>query len=331
MSSFGGGRTATVRMVKIFEAVQAGDFPNCKTLADRLEVTRKTVQRDITYMRDQMGIALCYNQSQHGYELIGDMEKFPLVDLQVEDLAALFLAKQALGAVQGTKLAEALRPAFEKLSKQLEGKVSMNWRSLDEAFAVKENGVVHADLTLFGKLAEAVLQQKEVSFQYRKMGASASGRRRIQPYHVGEIGGGWYVIGHDLERDGLRTFALQRIVGLNVLKSTFQRPLDFKIGEHLGGSIGVWSNQTMGSKTFDVELEVTGWVARVVQERLWHPSQKTRLLDELGERVEVRMQLGNTSEITQLVLSWGKHVKVVAPRALVDVVREELAQAAAQY
>lgn len=330
MSSFGGGRTATVRMMNIFEAVKNGSYPNCRKLADQFEVQPKTIQRDITYMRDQMGIELTYNKQLHGYELAGDIENFPLVDLQVEDLAALFLARQALGSVQGTKLEEALRPAFEKLSKQLEGKVSMNWQSLDEAFAVKENGVVQADLTLFGKLAEAVLKQNEVSFNYRKVGAETSSRRRLQPYHVGEISGGWYVIGFDVDSGGLRTFALQRIVGLSVLKTQFERPADFSIGKHLGGSIGVWSGSE-GSDSYDVVIEVTGWVARVVQERLWHPSQKCKVMDALGEKVEVTMTLENLSEFTQVVLSWGSNARVLSPAAFVKSIKSELRKSLSHY
>lgn len=330
MSSFGGGRTATVRMMKIFEAVKSGSYPNCRKLADQFEVQPKTIQRDITYMRDQMGIELIYNKQLHGYELSGNIEKFPLVDLQVEDLAALFLARQALGSVQGTKLADALRPAFEKLSKQLEGKVSMHWQSLDEAFAVKENGVVQADLTLFGMLAEAVLKQHEVSFNYRKVGADNSDRRRLQPYHVGEISGGWYVIGFEVNSGGLRTFALQRIVGLSVLKAKLERPADFSIGKHLGGSIGVWSGSD-GAGFHEVVLEVTGWVARVVQERLWHPSQKCKILDDLAERVEVTMTLDNLSELTQVVLSWGCNAKVLAPEVFVESIKSELQKSLKMY
>ena len=117
----------------------------------------------------------------------------------------------------------------------------MSWQSLDEAFTLKENGVVKADLTLFGKLAEAVLKQMEVTFRYRKGGVIESSERRIQPYHVGGISGGWYVIGHDLDRDGLRTFALQRIKGLQTSGILFERPVDFIIGRHLRGGVGVWT------------------------------------------------------------------------------------------
>ena len=190
MSSFGGCRTSAARMANIFKVVKAGELPTCNSLAERYEVSAKTIQRDITHMRDQMGVDIVYNQKLHGYELAPDAE-FPLMDLEVEDLAALFLARHALASAEGTKLAKALTPAFEKLTKQLDGKVSINWLELDEAFAVRENGVVEADLTLFGKIAEAVLKQNEITFRYRKSGATESSERRLQPYHVGEISGGW--------------------------------------------------------------------------------------------------------------------------------------------
>jgi predicted DNA-binding transcriptional regulator YafY len=206
------------------------------------------------------------------------------------------------GGIQGTKLAESLQPAFERLSQQLEGKVSLRWNDLDEAFAIKKNAVIEADLTLFGKLAEAVLKQNEVSFRYRGIKAVVSTHRRIQPYHVGEISGGWYVIGYDPNRDGLRTLALQRMTGVKVLKTWFERPDDFSIGEHLGGGIGVWSGNADGVESIEVVIELHGWAARLVQERLWHPSQKITVLDDLGEKIQMTMCLGHLRQLALVVL-----------------------------
>jgi proteasome accessory factor B len=206
----------------------------------------------------------------------------------------------------------------------------MNWKSLDEAFAVRENGVVEADLTLFGKLAEAVLKQNEVIFRYRKSGAKESSNRRLHPYHVGEISGGWYVIGFDQDRMGLRTFALQRIVGLQVTNTNFEKPDDFSIGSYLGGSIGVWSNEA-SAEPVEVVLEVTGWVARMVQERLWHETQRIQVLDDYGERVELRMQLTSFEEFASIVLSWGRNAKVISPPEFVKKVKGELEAASELY
>jgi predicted DNA-binding transcriptional regulator YafY len=250
-------------------------------------------------------------------------------EAQVEDLAAMFLARHAMKNLKGTKLAEALKPAFERLTKQLDGKVTMNWGSMDQIFTVKEAGVMDADLTLFGRLAEAVLKQQEVSFQYRKVGDTESIKRRLRPYNVGEIDGGWYVVGHDVMRDGLRTFALQRIKGLSVLKTTFERPKNFQIGQHLGGSIGVWDHAE--AELMEVVIELTGWMSRIAQERIWHPSQTITVLDELGEHIEMRMQLGSLEEIKHLVLSWGACARVIAPVALRDAVKKEAAAVVRSY
>lgn len=210
------------RIYRIYEELKRGEFPNCSTLATKLEYAPKTIQRDIQFMQDRLGVQISYNSSKHGYELSADVADFPVFDIQVEDLAALFLARHAMATVQGTRLAENLKPAFEKLTKQLHGKVNMQWRDLDEIFSVKDVGIVEADLTLFGKIAEAVIKQREIRFSYLKLNENKAKKRKLQPYHVGEINGGWYVIGRDLDRDGLRTFALQRIRQLDVKDKTFE-------------------------------------------------------------------------------------------------------------
>ena len=50
------------RVLEIHKFVQTGRHPNCSTLAAEIEVTPKTIQRDITFMRDQLGL-LWFGQS----------------------------------------------------------------------------------------------------------------------------------------------------------------------------------------------------------------------------------------------------------------------------
>ena len=54
MSGFsGGGKVQMRRIYAIVDAVNGGGYPNCRSLAERLEVTQKTVQRDVNFIRDQ--------------------------------------------------------------------------------------------------------------------------------------------------------------------------------------------------------------------------------------------------------------------------------------
>ena len=112
MSAFsGGGKVQMRRIYAIVDAVNGGGYPNCRSLADRLEVTPKTIQRDINFIRDQLALPLEYNKALHGYEFTSDVTNFPVFEAQVEDLAALFLARHAMKSVKGAKLADALKPA----------------------------------------------------------------------------------------------------------------------------------------------------------------------------------------------------------------------------
>ena len=320
----GGGRIQMRRIYAILNAVKEGPYPNCRTLAENLEYSQKTIQRDIIFMQDQLGIPISYNASMHGYELNGGGEDFPVFEAQVEDLAALCLMYQAMQSVQGTKLSEVFRPSFDRLIRQFDGRFNMTLEDLDGLFSVKASGHLQVDLTLFGKLAEAVLHGREITFNYRKSAGKKADKRRLRPYHIVEMNGGWYVIGHDIDRDSLRTFAMQRVKGLKLRKATFTKPEDFHIGDYTDGSIGVRNHN--GNDAVEVVIHVRGWMARIVQERQWHHSHKIKVLDEHGEKAELRMKLRDMAELKRLLLGWGRYAEVVEPKELRDAVKDEAAE-----
>ena len=92
------------RIYAIHEAVKQGSYPNCRILAERLDVTDKTIQRDISFMRDELELPLHYDEQLHGYTYSRDVSEFPVFDMGVEELAGLFLARQAIESVSYTHL-----------------------------------------------------------------------------------------------------------------------------------------------------------------------------------------------------------------------------------
>jgi predicted DNA-binding transcriptional regulator YafY len=62
-----GNRPAVVRMKRLFDLLKKDQFPNCQKLAAALEVSDKTIQRDIACMRDQLGLPIAYDAQEHGY------------------------------------------------------------------------------------------------------------------------------------------------------------------------------------------------------------------------------------------------------------------------
>lgn len=320
----GVSRPALWRVMEIHKVIRAGRFPNCSTLAKEIEVTPKTIQRDISFMRDQLGLPVEYHPIKNGYFYTQEVNEFPMLHLSRSDLVALFLARHALEPLRGTRLERMLADSFSKIAEACPGEVSIEWHELDDAFSVKAAGVLTADVTLFGDLLDAIRGCREVSFDYHKLASSKSERRSVRPHHLGQIEHGWYLIAYDPAREAMRTFALQRIANLEIHKSKFSRQAGFNARDHLGGGFGVWSYAGEQQRKHEVHVRFEGYAARVVAERQWHSTQAIRKIKPDGSVIEFQADLSGLEEITRWILSWGSKAKVLGPPELKQRVQDEL-------
>ena len=99
----GASRPALWRVMEVHKLVRAGGFPNCSSMAKEIEVTAKTIQRDVNFMRDQLGLPLEYDSIKRGYGYTREVHEFPMLHLSRNDLVALFLARHALEPLRGTR------------------------------------------------------------------------------------------------------------------------------------------------------------------------------------------------------------------------------------
>jgi len=301
--------------MRLHEKLRAGAFPNCRKLADELEVSTKTIQRDIDFMRDRLGLPIEYDQLHFGFVYTEPVTSFPSIEVSEGEVIALFVAQKALEQYRGTSFEKPLKTAFEKITQGLKDRIGFHWGDVDSAISFRGLGTSVADLELFETVSRAVLDSHELAFDYKKLGSSRHEARRVQPYHLGCVENQWYLFGFDLARQQLRTFALPRMRAVLNTKARFRRPADFSITQHLGDSFGVFT----GKGRYKVRLEFDEFAARLVGERNWHASQRIKSLG--GGRIELTLNLGNLEEVERWVLSWGAHARVLEPVELKKLIR----------
>ncbi len=303
-------RPPLARMLRLHGLLQAGRFPNCRRLAEELEVSCKTVQRDIDFMRDQLELPIDYSAAERGFFYTRPVVEFPSVQISEGELVALFVARRALEQYRGTPFEKPLRTAFEKLTSALPERIGFAWEDFDRAVAFHPGG---ADLQVFQTVSDAVLRAEEVEFDYLKPSAKPGARperRRVQGLHLGCIDHQWYLFARDLMRGATRTFVLGRMSRARNTKKRFARPADFSMGRLLAGSFGVFS----GLAVERVRLRFEPAVAALVRERRWHPSQD---FGELPDgRLEMTLAVGVSPEIERWLLGWGDSVEVCEPPTL---------------
>lgn len=302
-------------MLQIHKRLQAEEYPNCSTLAKELGVSGKTIQRDLEYIRDQLGVPLDYDGSRHGYYYTEPVRSFPTIPATDGEVLALFVAQKALAQYRGTPFEKPLANAFEKLSRVLGEDITIDLNELTGALSFRHTGEAITDLKIFEKVTEGLRQSRVLRFSYRKLNGRRNESREVEPYHLASIDGQWYLFGHDSARKDIRTFVLGRIRSVPSVGRKFQKPEDFSLSDRLMGSFGVFK----GDGNHRVRIAFDAFAAQLVRERTWHPSQAVK--EYTDGTLEMLLELDSLEEIERWVLSWGGHAKVLAPRQLQQRVR----------
>lgn len=313
------------RMLRIHEELRRGAFTNCTKLAGALEVSRKTIVRDIAFMRDRLDLPIEFDSAINAYRYTHPVSAFPTVQVSEGELLALLVARKALEQYRGTPFHRQLEISFDKLTGGLKDRISFSPAEELQSVSFKNVGLGKADMTIFNALSGAVLRQHEIEFDYRKPGDAKAARRRIQPYHLAHRENLWYLVGFDTERAALRTFALPRISAPTVLDSQFVRPPDFSPEKFFANALGVLG----GERDYRVVIRFAPAVADRVREREWHESQELR--DLPGGGLELSLRLGALAEIERWVLTWGDDAEVLQPKELRERLRAVATTLAKRY
>lgn len=321
----GRNRPPLERMLRIHEDLQRGNSINSTQLMADLEISRKTVVRDVAYMREQLNLPIAFDARTNTYRYTHPVNVFPTVQVTEGELMALLVARRAVEQYEGTPFHRQLEVAFEKLTVGLKEHISFSPADELRAVSFKNMGLGKADLGVFNVLSAAVLKQQEVTFDYKKPGDARPSRRTVQPYHLSHRQNLWYLVGHDVERAALRTFALPRISGARTTKNTFSRPQDFSPDKFFSNALGVLG----GSGNHKVRIRFTAKAADRVRERVWHESQKLQDLPDGG--VKLSLKLGALPEVESWILSWGAEAEALAPAELRKRVKSVVARLAKQY
>jgi predicted DNA-binding transcriptional regulator YafY len=303
------------RMLRIHHAIQSGGYPNATGLARELEVCTKSVYRDLEFMRDRLGLPLRFDTHRLGYFYTQSVNAFPTIQITEGELVALVVAEKAFQQYRGTSFERPLLSAIQKMEQSLPDTISLDLANVERTISFRTSAEPILDLAIFDALAKATASRRQVQLSYRKPGQAAPETRIVDPYHLANINGEWFLFAYDHLRKDIRTFVPARVKQVKPTGKTFLPPQHFSLERRLRDSFGVRS----GQGEYEVVLRFEPNVADYVREKKWHDSQQLR--EMRGGRVELRLRLSSLAEVERWVLSWGGHAKVIAPKELAESVR----------
>jgi predicted DNA-binding transcriptional regulator YafY len=201
--------------------VQFGRYPNARTLAENFEISHRTAQRCIDYLRDRLQAPLEYDAFNKGYFYSEPSFHLPLTQVHQHEILALLLAKNLLSQSAGGFISRAIDKFGRRLFTQTED-IGLTAERLDQAFSAQWNAFAPSPGATFRKVVDALLKNRLLSFDYcSPQQPDDPTRRQAEPHHLQHYLGSWVLLGRCRERDAWRKFFLSRISALKVEKTVF--------------------------------------------------------------------------------------------------------------
>lgn len=301
----------TTRLLTVLELLQSYKQMSGLELARRLEVDVRTVRRYITNLQ-AMGIPVEGERGPYGaYQLQRGYKLPPLMFSDAEAIAMTlgllaireFRFPVEVAAVEGA-LAKTERVMPENLLNQVRGLQEAITFNVSPPPTLLQNDFVSI-------LSSAVQQRQQIRLRYRSWSGDES-ERVFDAYGIVFNDGYWYTAGYCHLRDDLRIFRLDRVVALEQLDRTFERPDDFDALKYVMDSIVTMP----GTDQIEVLLETT-----LEQAQKFIPPVLGRL--ELAEQGVIFRRSATQLEWTALVLlSFDFPVHIIQTVELRDMLRQ---------
>ena len=303
----------SARMLRLLSLLQTHRFWAGGELADRLEVSERTLRRDIDRLRE-LGYPVDATRGvSGGYQLQTGAAMPPLL-LDDEEAVAIavglrFAAGGSVADIEDTSM-RALTKVIQVMPPRLRRRVDAL-----QQFTVPSvvNGGPTVDAAALTTIAQACRDDERLRFRYtRRDGDEAV--RHVEPHRLVNVGRRWYLVAYDVERGDWRSFRVDRLRSPTPTGARF-RQRDVPTGD---AAAFVRSGLESIPTRHNVVVRVSAPVATVAA--VVGPWGSVRSLND--DRTELTMNVDTFDWPTFVLFSVGADFAVVEPAEFADYVRE---------
>ncbi len=305
----------STRTLQLLSLLQTRRYWPGAELTGRLQVSPRTLRRDIDRLRELGYPIRAQRGAGGGYQLAAGTALPPLV---VDDEEAVALAVGLQAAAQGTVegIAESSVRALAKVAQVMPARLRRRVEALS-AMTVPASWASPAqesvDPGILTTVALACRDSERLRFSYTAADGQRTGRH-VEPHRLVLLSRRWYLVGYDLARHGWRSFRLDRLTAPHGTGTRF-RPRELPAADAAAFVRGGIENVIAA---YDVEVLIEA-PAAAVRERIgrWSTVQD---IDAI--RCRVRMTADSLDWPTMALGAVGADFQVISPPELLDRVHD---------
>jgi predicted DNA-binding transcriptional regulator YafY len=306
----------SARLLAITLLLQARGKMTAEELGRELEVSERTIYRDIAALGAARVPVMADSGPAGGYSIAGDYRLDPTL-FSGDEAVSLAIGGAVLRGLREVELTATLQQALAKIEAALPPEHRDSVRAGQQRFlfdgaawyATASPAQPHLPI-----LRSAVLHGWRVRLRYQRRDAMEAEERDVDPLGLVYKAGIWYLVGYCFSRSALRTFRVGRIVAVESLAAPRAEYPDFDLARYWEES----RTRLEARRPFPVVLRVAAPMAADFLERPLTFLQISRCPDGT---VEAEIDLDSLELSVSFVLGFGPHCEVLAPATVRDAVR----------
>jgi predicted DNA-binding transcriptional regulator YafY len=293
-------------------------------------ISERTIDKDLFEMRTNESLGFLapirFDKKNKGYCYTNPNYSIDSIPIGQSDLNAIQFASVILGQYSNVEILNDFKGAVNKIIDTVKvQRILHNEPSLKGLVQLDKMDNIAGNEHL-NILIECIKSRNLVLLRYKKFGSIEEKKYQFEPYVLKEFDSLWYVTGKISEGNEFRTFALDRIIAVEMTQTFFKIDTAFDREIYYHNVFGVSHTEHLPTK---IVIRVEENLARFLTARKIHSSQKLENNDENFTIFSFELVLN--PEIESKLMSFGEKCEVLEPEILRDKIKEKFKKALKKY
>lgn len=293
---------------------------------DGANICDSTIEKDMFAMKMEHDAPIKYSKREGGYYYTDEDFSINDIPLSEDDIDAIKFATNTLIHFRDSAMFKQFGFAIDKIFDRVNISPDPNAADIG-SFVQFEVGVSVRGNDFLAPILNAIRGKNIIHFDYESFVNGKKKSRRVVPLLLKEYRNRWYLISHDIDKESIITYALERMEDVITSKKVYTDSIAFNAEKFFKNAVGITASDSASPEK--VFIKADNVAAKYIESQPFHHSQK---VEKKGKNKTLfSMEVLISEELIRSLLSYAGEVEVLEPLSLREMMVKRLVEMCDKY